>query len=90
MTQKVESPAALGDRASNDALLLAGSERHQPSPNSNQSQRQTEACSPIQTEIVGGVCDGRPICVLVAAVCEQPERVGARRAARHSLIAEVS
>lgn len=54
------------------------------------SQRQTEACSPIQTEIVGGVCNGRPICVLVAAVCEQPKQAGARRAAHHSLIAEVS
>ncbi len=43
MTHNVKSPAALGDRASNGALLLAGSEHHQTSANPTPSQRQTEA-----------------------------------------------
>ena len=43
MAHKVESPAALGDRASRDALLLGGFERSETSPNSHPVQRQTEA-----------------------------------------------
>jgi hypothetical protein len=43
MTQNVENPAALGDRASRDALLLAGFEHSETTPNPDPSQRQTEA-----------------------------------------------
>ena len=43
MTHNVESPAALSDRASLDALLLAGCEQSETTPNTIPSQRQTEA-----------------------------------------------
>lgn len=43
MTHSVESPAALGDRASHDALLLGGFEHSETSPNPDPAQRQTEA-----------------------------------------------
>ena len=41
--QNVESPAALCDRASHDALLLGGFEHSQNTPNPDLAQRQTEA-----------------------------------------------
>ena len=43
MTYNVESPAALGDRASRDALLLGGFEHPETSPNTTPPQRQSEA-----------------------------------------------
>jgi hypothetical protein len=43
MTQNVENPTALGDRASRDALLLGGFEHPETSPNPTLSQRQAEA-----------------------------------------------
>lgn len=43
MTHNVESPAALGDRASRDALLLGRFEHTENSPNPIPAQRQTEA-----------------------------------------------
>lgn len=36
----------------------------------NWSSRQVEPCGPIQTEVIGAVCEGRPICVIVAALCD--------------------
>jgi hypothetical protein len=43
MTHNTESPAALSDRASLDALLLAGFEQSETTPNPDLAQRQTEA-----------------------------------------------
>jgi hypothetical protein len=43
MPHNAESPAALSDRASLDALLLAGFEHSKTSPNPDPAQRQTEA-----------------------------------------------
>ncbi len=34
---------------------------------------QPEPCGPIQTEVIGAVCEGRPICVVVAALCDHDE-----------------
>ena len=71
MAHKVESPAALGDRASRDALLLGGFERPEPSPNAGTPQRPTEArqCEGIaRRHALAALCVGGALAVQQAAL----------------------
>ena len=49
------------------------------------SSRQAEPCGPIQTEVIGAICAGRPICAVVAALCDTDVAcTGPTRAGRHA------
>lgn len=71
MCEQKESPAALGDRASRDALLLGGFERSEPSPNSGTPQRPTEArqCEGIaRRHALAALCLGGALAFQLAAL----------------------
>ena len=78
MTQYLESPAALGDRASRDALLLGGFEPSETSPNTTPPQRQTEAR---QCECIAGRNALAALC-LGGALAFQQAALGSHSARR--------